>query len=83
MKQARFLRTSLDKNPSHPALVTLFEASTSSVMKKSLSMSPSEEIRLTRSSKEDSRSRIENSKRKISLILDALVSVFKSTSIWE
>ena len=83
MKQARFLRTLLDKKPSHLALVSLSEASASSVMRRSLFTSLSEVIRPTKSSSVDSRLRIANSKRRTFPIQDASDSVFKSISTSE
>lgn len=83
IKQARFLRTLLDKKLSHLALVTLFEASASSVMRRSPFTSLSEVIRPTKSSSVDSRLRIANSKRRTFPIQDASDSVFKSISTSE
>lgn len=83
MKQARFLRTLPDKKPSHLALVTLSEASASSVMRRSPFTSLSEVIRPTKSLSVDSRLRIANSKRRIFPIQDASDSVFKSISTSE
>jgi hypothetical protein len=83
MKQARFLRTLPDKKPSHPALVSLFEASASSVMRRSPFTSLSEVIRPTKSSSVDSRLRIASSKRRTFPIQDASDSVFKSISTSE
>ncbi len=45
-------------------------------------MSLSEETRLTKFSKEDLKSRTDNSEKSISQILETLVSVFNNTLIW-
>ena len=82
MKQARFLRTLLDKNPSHLAPVTPLEASPSSEMRRSPITTLSEVTRPTKSSSVDSKLRIVSSKKRTFLIQDASVSVFNNTLIW-
>lgn len=65
----RYSRISPDKNPSHQEPDTPLGASTSRGIKRSQCMWPSEETRPTRSLKEDSRSRTENSRKRTSLTL--------------
>ena len=65
----RCSKISVDKNPSPQELDSPLEVSVLRETKKLQFMSQSEEIKLTRFSREDSRSRTENSERKTSLKL--------------
>ena len=89
MQPQRSWKISQDRNPSPPEPDSPSEASVLKEMKKWPCTLQSEATKPMKFSKEDSKSRTDNSEKPISLIQvesiiikEILVSVFKSTSIW-